>query len=234
MRIAVTKQDSYYMCGRFTSTASPEELMRKFGVTILQNLRTRWNVAPSQQALVITRNGLQNEAVMAQWGLPPASAKKSFLINARAETVQEKPTFRDAFHHRRCMVVASGWYEWSAPKTPWHLQLFDGGVMAFAALLYGQKDQQRFVIMTTNADAGLADIHHRAPLVLAPDSYDAWIGGNATTAASLLRPAPANWFNWYRVGPEVGKVAHDHPALATPLTDDELRVPFAPQGDLFA
>ena len=222
------------MCGRFTSTASPEELMRKFGVTILQNLRPRWNVAPSQQALVITRNGLQNEAVMAQWGLPPASAKQSFLINARAETVQEKPTFRDAFHHRRCMVVASGWYEWSAPKTPWHLQLFDGGVMAFAGLRYGQKDQQRFVIMTTNADAGLADIHHRAPLVLAPDSYDAWIGGNATTAASLLRPAPANWFNWYRVGPEVGKVAHDHPALATPLTDDELRVPFAPQGDLFA
>ena len=234
MRIAVTTQDSYDMCGRFTSTASPEELMRKFGVTILQNLRPRWNVAPSQQALVITRNGLQNEAVMAQWGLPPASAKQSFLINARAETVQEKPTFRDAFHHRRCMVVASGWYEWSAPKTPWHLQLCDGGVMAFAGLLYGQKDQQRFVIMTTNADAGLADIHHRAPLVLAPDSYDAWIGGNATTAASLLRPAPANGFNWYRVGPEVGKVAHDHPALATPLTDDELRVPFAPQGDLFA
>ena len=222
------------MCGRFTSTASPEELMRKFGVTILQNLRPRWNVAPSQQALVITRNGLQNEAVMAQWGLPPASAKQSFLINARAETVQEKPTFRDAFHHRRCMVVASGWYEWSAPKTPWHLQLCDGGVMAFAGLLYGQKDQQRFVIMTTNADAGLGDIHHRAPLVLAPDGYDAWIGGNATTAASLLRPAPANWFNWYRIGPEVGKVAHDHPALATPLTDDELRVPFAPQGDLFA
>jgi len=234
MRIAVTTQDSYDMCGRFTSTASPEELMRKFGVTILQNLRPRWNVAPSQQALVITRNGLQNEAVMAQWGLPPASAKQSFLINARAETVQEKPTFRDAFHHRRCMVVASGWYEWSALKTPWHLQLCDGGVMAFAGLLYGQKDQQRFVIMTTNADAGLADIHHRAPLVLAPDGYDAWIGGNATTAASLLRPAPANWFNWYRVGPEVGKVAHDHPALATPLTDDELRVPFAPQGDLFA
>ena len=135
------------MCGRFTSTASPEELMRKFGVTILQNLRPRWNVAPSQQALVITRNGLQNEAVMAQWGLPPASAKQSFLINARAETVQEKPTFRDAFHHRRCMVVASGWYEWSAPKTPWHLQLCDGGVMAFAGLLYGQKDQQRFVII---------------------------------------------------------------------------------------
>ena len=101
--------------------------MRKFGVTILQNLRPRWNLAPSQQALVISRNGLQNEAMMAQWGMPPASAKHSFLINARSETVQDKPTFREAFHHRRCLVVASGWYEWSAPKTPWHIQLDDGG-----------------------------------------------------------------------------------------------------------
>ena len=222
------------MCGRFTRTVSPNELMQKFGVKILHNLRSRWNIAPSQQALVITRNGLRNAAVMAQWGLPPASVKQSFLINARAETVQEKPTFMDSFHHRRCLVVASGWYEWSAPKTPWHLKLCDVGLMAFGGLLYGQKDQQRFVVITTNADAGLADIHHRAPLVLAPDKYDAWIGGNAKTAASLLRPAPANWFNWYRVGPEVGTVVCDHPALATPLTDDELRVPFPPQGDLFA
>jgi len=234
MKIAVTLQDSYAMCGRFTSTASSEELMRKFGVTILQNLRPRWNVAPSQQALVIVREGLQNETVTAQWGLPPASAKHSFVINARAESVQEKPTLRDAFQHRRCLVVASGWYEWSAPKTPWHVQLGDGGVMAFAGLRFGQKDQQRFVIITTNADAGLADIHHRAPLVLAPDVYDSWIGDSTATAASLLRPSPANWFNWYRVGTEVGKIAHDHPALAPPLTIDELRVPVAPQRDLFA
>ena len=162
--------------------------MRKFGVTILQNLQPRWNLAPSQQALVISRNGLQNEAMMAQWGMPPASAKHSFLINARSETVQDKPTFREAFHHRRCLVVASGWYEWSALKTPWHIQLYDGGVMAFGGLLYGQADQQRFVILTTAADAGLADIHHRAPLTLAPEDYDVWMAGDAETASRLLRP----------------------------------------------
>ena len=222
------------MCGRFTSTASPEELIRRFGVTILQNLRPRWNLAPSQQALIISRNGLQNEAMIAQWGIPPASAKHSFLINARSETVQEKPTFREAFHHRRCLVVASGWYEWSAPKTPWHIQLFDGGVMAFGGLLYGQEDQQRFVIVTTTAEAGLVDIHHRAPLTLAPKDYDVWMAGDAKTASRLLRPAPAHWFNWYRVGPDVGKVGNDHPALVTPLSDDALRMETAPQGDLFA
>ena len=208
--------------------------MRKFGVTILQNLQPRWNLAPSQQALVISRNGLQNEAMMAQWGMPPASAKHSFLINARSETVQEKPTFRAAFHGRRCLVVTSGWYEWSAPKTPWHIQLYDGGVMAFGGLLYGQADQQRFVIMTTAADAGLSDIHHRAPLTLAPEDYDVWMAGDAETASRLLRPAPAHWFNWYRVGPDVGKVGNDHPALVTPLSDHALRMETAPQGDLFA
>ena len=222
------------MCGRFTSTASPEELMRKFGVTILQNLRPKWNVAPSQQALVIARHGLQNEAVMAQWGLPPASAKQSFLINARVETVTEKPTFRDTFHRRRCLVAASGWYEWSAPKTPWHVQLCDGGVMAFGGLLFGPLEQQRFVIMTTRADSGLADIHHRAPLVLAANDFDAWVGSDVSAATALLRSAPAMWFNWYRVGPEVGKVGQDHPELVTPLTEEALRPQAAPQGDLFA
>ena len=78
MSIPVTTQDSYPMCGRFTRTVSPNELMQKFGVKILHNLRSRWNIAPSQQALVITRNGLRNAAVMAQWGLPPASVKQSF------------------------------------------------------------------------------------------------------------------------------------------------------------
>ena len=222
------------MCGRFTSTASPEELMRKFGVSIFKNLRPKWNIAPSQQALVIALHGLQNEAVMAQWGVPPASAKHSFLVNARAETVTEKPTFRDSFHHRRCLVVASGWYEWSAPKTPWHVKLCDGGVMAFGGLLFGPPEQQRFVIMTTRADAELADIHHRAPLVLAANDFDAWVGSDVLAAVALLRPAPTTWFNWYRVGAEVGKVSQDHSALVTPLTEEALRPQAAPQGDLFA
>ena len=222
------------MCGRFTNTASPEELMRKFGVKILQNLRPKWNVAPSQQALVIARQGSENEAVMAQWGLPPKSAKHSLLINARAETVKDKAVFRDAFDHRRCLVVASGWYEWSAPKTPWHVQLCDSRVMAFGGLLIGPPEQQCFVIVTTRADAGLADIHHRAPLVLAANDFDAWVSSDVSTAKMLLRPAPGIWFNWYRVGPEVGKVGQDHPSLVIPLTAEALRPQATEQGDLFA
>ena len=173
------------MCGRFTSTATPEELMRRFGVIITENLRPRWNVAPSQSATVIIRDGLHTAAINAKWGLRHVGGNKSMLINARMETANEKPTFSGAFLHSRCIVVASGWYEWSAPKTPWHFQLCDGGAIAFGGLLFGPPEQQRFVIMTTRAEAGFAAIHHRAPLVLAFNDFDAWVGSDVSAAATL-------------------------------------------------
>lgn len=210
------------MCGRFTSTASPEELMRLFGVTVLDNLQPRWNVAPSQSALIVSQTGLQPETGLARWGLPPSADGRSFLINARMETVTQKPTFRDAFATRRCLVVASGWYEWSAPKTPWHIQLADGGVMAFGGLLLRRGGEDRFVIMTSAANGDLASIHHRQPLVLAPDHWPRWLNGSAEDAGALCVAAPSSWFNWYRVGPAVGRVAEDHPGLVTPLDDVEL------------
>ena len=233
------------MCGRFTSTASPEELMRLFGVTVMDNLQPRWNVAPSQPALVITQTGLQPEAIFPAWGLPPGGEGRSFLINARMETAAEKPTFRDAFMHRRCLVVASGWYEWSEPKKPWHVQRSDGGVMAFGGLLLRRGDEDRFVVMTSAANGDLVAIHHRQPLVLPPDRWHRWLTGGAADAVELCVAAPASWFNWYRVGPAVGRVAEDHPELVTPLDDAALaaesaaggggagRKPDDRQGDLF-
>ena len=208
--------------------------MRLFGVTVMDNLQPRWNVAPSQTALVITQTGLQPEAIFPAWGLPPVGKGRSFLINARMETVAEKPTFRDAFMHRRCLVVTSGWYEWSAPKRPWHVQLSDGGVMAFGGLLLRRGDEDRFVVMTSAANGDLATIHHRQPLVLPPDRWHRWLNGGPADAADLCVAAPGNWFNWYRVGPDVGKFGNDHPALVTPLSDDALRMETPPQGDLFA
>ncbi len=217
--------------------------MRRFGVTVLDNLQPRWNVAPSQKALVVTRAGLQPEAALVAWGLPPAGEGRSFLINARMETAAQKPTFRDAFASRRCIVVASGWYEWSAPKQPWHVQLGDGGVMGMGGLLLRRGNEDRFVIMTSAANGELTSIHHRQPLVLPPGSWDRWLAGSAQDAAELCVAAPATWFNWYRVGPAVGRVAEDHPELVTPLDDAALAAENQPaatarkadeaQGDLF-
>ena len=217
--------------------------MRRFGVTVLDNLQPRWNVAPSQRALVINRTGLQPEADLVAWGLPPAGEGRSFLINARMETAAQKPTFRDAFASRRCLVVASGWYEWSAPKRPWHVQLADGGVMGMGGLLLRRGNEDRFVIMTSAANGELTAIHHRQPLVLPPDSWDRWLAGSQQDAAELCVAAPAASFNWYRVGPAVGRVAEDHPELVTPLDDAALAAESQParttqnkneaQGDLF-
>ena len=217
--------------------------MRRFGVTFLDNLQPRWNVAPSQRALVVTRTGLQPEAAMVAWGLPPAGEGRSFLINARMETAAQKLTFRDAFATRRCLVVASGWYEWSAPKRPWHVQLADGGVMGMGGLLLRRGNEDRFVIMTSAANGELTAIHHRQPLVLPPDSWDRWLAGSQQDAAELCVAAPVASFNWYRVGPAVGRVAEDHPELVTPLDDAALAAENQPstktrakdkaQGDLF-
>ena len=220
------------MCGRFASATSPDELMRRFGVTVLHNLRPRWNVAPSQTSLVISRNGLYDEATSAAWGLPPSSPGRSFLINARMETVREKPTFRDAFRQSRCLIVASGWYEWSAPKTPWHVQLVDGGVMAMAGLLVYSPAGPRFLVITSPADGGLKKIHHRQPLMVPVGSESVWLGGSADAAAALMVASSADRFNWYRVSSDVGKVTLDHPGLVTPIDAD--RAPVASdQGDLF-
>jgi putative SOS response-associated peptidase YedK len=236
---SIADNRKFAMCGRFTSTASPEELMRHFGVTILENLRPRWNVAPSQKVHVIQQTGLHPEAVAATWGLPPATSKHSFLINARMETVAEKPTFRDAFIHHRCLVPATGWYEWSAPKQPWHIQLRDGGPMAMAGLLFRRGGKMNFIIVTSAADGDLAQIHHRQPLVLQRASWQSWLCGGAADAQNCLQATPAQSFNWYRVGTSVGRVAEDHPGLVTPLDErtlaDEGSVSTTDkvQGDLF-
>ena len=221
------------MCGRFTSTATPEELMRQFGVIITENLRPRWNVAPSQSATVIIRDGLHTAAISAKWGLRHVGGNKSMLINARMETANEKPTFSGAFLHSRCIVVASGWYEWSAPKTPWHIQLCDGEVMAMAGLLFRGGSQSRFVIVTSAADGELAEIHPRQPLVLSDGDEETWLSGSADQASALCKVTPASRFNWYRVSPDVGKVAVDHPDLITPLKGDEFLAAKDNQGDLF-
>ena len=207
------------MCGRFTSTATTEELMSRFGVAVTQNFPPRWNIAPSQNATVIVQNGLHAEATRALWGLPPAGVLKTVLINARMETASEKPTFRDVFAYSRCIIVSSGWYEWSAPKTPWHIQLCNGGVMAMAGLLFCLGGQSRFVIMTSAADGKLAEIYHRQPLVFGAGDEAIWLGGTVDQANALCKIAPANWFNCYRVSSEVGKVGVDHSKLVIPLED---------------
>ena len=204
------------MCGRFTSTATPEELMRRFGVIITENLRPRWNVAPSQSATVIIRDGLRTAAISAKWGLQHAGGNKTMLINARMETANEKPTFSGAFLHSRCIVVASGWYEWSAPKTPWHIQLRDGEVMAMAGLLFRGESQSRFVIVTSAADGELAEIHHRQPVILNQADVNRYLNLELQGSAFLIeRKSPDLIF--HEISKDVNKPTNNTASLIQKL-----------------
>ena len=218
------------MCGRFTVTATPNELLNRFGVTIQSNLAPRWNVAPSQNSPIIKAHGMTNEVQMARFGLEGVIAHKS-LINARAETITQKPTFATAFESQRCLVVASGWYEWKSKGNPYHIQLNDGRVMAFGGLYFTKAGQTHFVIVTSEATGALADIHHRTPLVLASQDWQAWLQAPAAQITSLLTPIESQHFNAYRVSPDVGNVRHDHAGLTAPY---HAPIQTPDQADLFS
>ena len=167
---------------------------------------------------------------MAYFGLEGIVAHKS-LINARSETVTQKPTFASAFATSRCLIVASGWYEWQEKGKPYHIQLADGRVMAFAGLRFTKAGQSRFVIVTAAATGVLADIHHRTPLVLASKDWQCWLNGSQDEAETLLTPIESQHFNAYQVSPDVGNVRYDHAGLTAPYTPPKI---IPDQADLFS
>ncbi len=222
------------MCGRFSLTANNDELRARFGVSVLHNLSPRWTLAPAQSSLVIRAQGLALSTEMAEFGRPSGPDEKR-LINARSETVRQKPTFRELFVESRCIVVASGWFEWAKPGKPYHVQLNDGRVMAMAGLYFsGQAKQQgQFVIMTTQADGRLREIHHRCPLILPQSRWMDWLNGTPDQAESCLKPASERYFNAYPVSPEVGNVKNDNAQLVAPYSEPEQHENIG-QRDLFS
>lgn len=224
------------MCGRFTLTTTAEELHRRFGVHVVETLAPRWNIAPSQASLILAQTDLALSAKQAEFGLK-AGAEGKRLINARSETVTQKPTFRQAFQASRCLVPASGWYEWAGKGKPFHVQLTDARVMAFAGLYFTprQRDQRgHFVILTTAAEGELAAVHHRSPLVLPSTRWQTWLTGTATEAEACLTPPLSRYFNLYPVAAAVGDIRQDNASLVAPAAhqpDDPVAA--VPQGDLF-
>src|SRR5258706_12216418 len=176
------------MCGRFTLTINPDELQQQFGLSEAPpaQLVPRYNIAPTQPVAVIANNS-ERVLELFQWGLIPSWAKDpkigSKLINARAETLAEKPSFRTALKRRRCLVVADGFYEWkkqSGGKSPMYIQLKDGQPFGFAGLWEAWQSPEdglikTCTIITTTPNALLADIHDRMPVILPREAYDQWL-----------------------------------------------------------
>lgn len=164
------------MCGRYSLETPPEQLAAHFGAALPAEWRPRLNAAPSQSLPVLLE---RNAFVLMQWGYTPSWAKTR-LINARAETLSEKPTFRAAFRSRRCLVPADAFYEWqSAPdgtKQPIRFALRDGAPFAFGGIWLQERDMPpAFLIITTAPNALVAPIHDRMPVIVPPERYAAWL-----------------------------------------------------------
>lgn len=175
------------MCGRYNLTATAEELIAHFQLQRPVKFQSSYNIAPAQKILNIVELDDQSlKAVNLFWGLVPSWAKDSdnstHLINARMETVREKPSFRSAFKHRRCLIPATGFYEWS--KTPsgkhaFHIHRQDRQLFAFAGLweqwLHETQTLYSCTIITTEAMELMQSIHDRMPVIISPDHYHDWL-----------------------------------------------------------
>ncbi|MCG6989192.1 MAG: SOS response-associated peptidase [Gemmatimonadetes bacterium] len=214
------------MCGRYTLTSDADEVVEVFDVPPLAfAYRPRYNIAPGQEAPVVARDRGGRRMGLMRWGLVPAWADEESggFINARSESVARTPSFRDAFRRRRCLVPADGFYEWrrdAHARTPFHYRPTAGGLLSFAGIWErwkrpGQEVRYGFAILTTAANGDVAPVHHRMPVVVAPDRREAWLdaGTPAEVLRTLLVPAPDGSFAARRVSTRVNSPEVDDATL---------------------
>jgi len=227
------------MCGRFVITSPPEALRRIFGYSEQPNFPPRFNISPTQPIpVVIIENGNRHFRLM-RWGLLPAWVKDprkfTLLINARAETVREKPAFKNAIKRRRCLIPADGYYEWQASgqrKRPYFIHRRDGGPIALAGLAEtwigpNGEELDTVAIVTTPASADLAVLHYRVPVTIAPADFEHWLDCNThdvDAVMTLLRGPDEGEFVWHEVSTRVNRVANDDAQLMLPITAEEREV----------
>lgn len=219
------------MCGRFTLRQPADRIVKEFQLTEAPRIEARYNIAPTQNILAIRHSPDGNEAVTLRWGLIPSWAKEASigakLINARSETVSEKPSFRGAFKRRRCVIPADGFYEWQragALKQPFYFKLKDDGLFGFAGLwdkwrAPNGESLETCSILTTEANALLSKTHDRMPVMLHRDSYALWLDEDVRKQelrAELLRPYPAAEMTAYAVSTAINSPQHQGAELAQP------------------
>lgn len=213
------------MCGRYSLTAEEAKLRKRFSYQEELGLRPRYNIAPTQDAVVIYCEDTPRPCTM-RWGLVPFWLKDEAignkLINARAETVSEKPAFRTAFSRRRCLVLADGFYEWIMTgdgKQPIRILMKDREPFAFAGLWdkWRREDGSElrsFTILTTEANELIRSVHTRMPVILNESEYGDWLDPKLTKPQdlhSLLRPHPPEAMEFYPVDRVVNNARHDTP-----------------------
>jgi putative SOS response-associated peptidase YedK len=214
------------MCGRYVLEATPEQLQQEFNLTELPTIESRYNIAPSQPMAIITNDSPQ-ELTLVKWGLVPHWSKDpgigNKMINARSETAAEKPSFRTSFKYRRCLIPASGFYEWRKTddgKIPQYIYLENQPVFSFAGLWSVWTDPDggelwTATILTTTASETIKPLHERMPVILPRESRELWLDKEADPAAlqSLMKPYDNGTIEYYPVSKAVNKPVNDNPTL---------------------
>lgn len=225
------------MCGRYTLISGKAKLITRFGVAgkPAGEIKPNYNIAPGQTMPVITNSGKGNQLELMRWGLIPVWAKdKSIgykMINARAETLADKPTWKRPFKSQRCLVPASGFYEWQKhgkEKTPYYIHLKDQELFAFAGLYDSWTDHSTgevihsYSIITTNPNGLMKPIHDRMPVVLDKSKENDWLNPDANEDVGflehLLKPFSAKDMDAYTVSSEVNSAKHNTAELIEPAT----------------
>jgi putative SOS response-associated peptidase YedK len=219
------------MCGRYLITSAPEAFRRLFGYPEQPNFPPRYNVAPTQPVPIVRLIDGKRQFTLVRWGLIPPWVKDprnfSLLINARGESVNDKPAFRNAMRRRRCLFPADGFYEWKTAdgrKRPYVVRPRDGNPVAFAGVWEtwmgpNGEEMETAAIVTKPAEAELTHLHDRMPVIVPQSSFDFWLDSgkvDAMTAAVLFDPGPDGLLDAYEVSSAVNSAANDGPQLIDP------------------
>lgn len=222
----------FLMCGRFSLTEDISILQQYFDFEISEEITPRYNIAPSQRVLTVLSDGQERRAGTMKWGLVPFWAKDEKIgykmINARAEGIDEKPSFKHAFKRRRCLILTNGFYEWKKQedgnKQPYRFVMKDNKPFAFAGLWEtwkkGEKPLHSCTIITTTPNKITEDVHDRMPVILHQDSYDLWLNpknNDTEHLKSLLVPYPAEEMDLYPVSTMVNSPKNDIAEILAPL-----------------
>ncbi len=215
------------MCGRYSLSKSKIELEERFQAEMLADFKPRYNIAPTQLVPVITSDAPKGFSFF-YWGITPDFGQNKpvaqKLINAKAETVHEKISFKNSFQRRRCLIPADGFFEWKRlgkkTKIPYRFTLREEEIFSFAGIWEEYETvtgeiQHTFLILTTSPNEVVADVHDRMPLILSRESEKKWLDkySSETELVNLLKPYPAELMLHYTVSPLVNSVQNDSPGI---------------------